>query len=206
LRPGVNELRLLYLGWLIRRKGLRDLINAVARVPTVRLDLVGPVVRPAEAAELRALIKSLAIGDRVTIAEPVAYHQVPRLMLGYDALILPSFTEAFGMVVVEAMSLGLPVIGTRTGILEHAPADAFVEVPIANPIGLGARLSSLADRRAVELPAVGERGRSFASEQFDEAATINAWRQMYAEIGRHSRKSALRLTSRAVGHRKPDDG
>ena len=171
-------LRLVYLGWLIHAKGLGDLVRATARVPEVTVDLVGPPIRPAEAREIAALIETEGVGDRVRILEPVPAAEVPAVMRRYDALILPSHEESFGMVVAEAMALGVPVIGTRTGVLEQAPADVFVSAPIADPDGLAAVLRSVAGMRD-RLPGIGERGQRHAERHFSAEVAMGAWRALY---------------------------
>ncbi|MCC7134201.1 MAG: glycosyltransferase family 4 protein [Gemmatimonadales bacterium] len=191
-----NGLRLVYLGWLIHAKGLGELIRAVARVPGVTVDLVGPPIRPAEARDLAALVESERVGDRVRILDPVPATEVPSVMRRYDALILPSHEESFGMVVAEAMALGVPVIGTRTGVLEQMPADAFVVAPVRDVDGLADVLRTVAAARD-GLRGVGERGRRHAERHFTAEAAMRKWRALYQ--GLYQPSASDRRTQPAQG-------
>lgn len=65
------------------------------------------------AASLPPLIRQLRMGDAVSLLGEVA--DVPGLLAALDVLLVPSWEEAFGRVVVEGMAMGLPVIATATG-------------------------------------------------------------------------------------------
>lgn len=104
------------------RKGIRVLLEALARIlpelPEASL-IVGGEGEEREALEGRA--RALGIAGRVTFAGPV---RDPRgFYRGLDLFVLPSLDEGFGLVVLEAMATGLPVIGTRAGgtpeVLDH---------------------------------------------------------------------------------------
>jgi glycosyltransferase involved in cell wall biosynthesis len=74
---------------------------------------------------LRALLKALALMDRIellgeleTAALDAAYQQA-------DVFVLPSFHEGYGMVLAEALARGLPIISTTAGAIpDTVPADA----------------------------------------------------------------------------------
>lgn len=70
--------------------------------------------------------------------EFVPYKQVPKLMHWADILILPSqkdkyWEEYFGMVLLEAMAMGLPIIGSDCGVISEVVGDAGIIVPQKNP-------------------------------------------------------------------------
>lgn len=111
--PG--PLRLLYVGRIVRTKGLRDAIRALALLPEscpVHLDAVGDgddrVACEAEAA-------TLGVQDRVTFHGKVPRARVNEFYAQADVFIFPSFREPSGNVVIESMSYGLPVITTANG-------------------------------------------------------------------------------------------
>jgi glycosyltransferase involved in cell wall biosynthesis len=132
-RPA-GELRGLFVGRLIRTKGARDAIRALARLadmPGVTLDLVGEgEERPACEAEARRL----GVHERVRFHGRVPPTEVARFYREADALIFPSFREPTGGVVLEAMSHGLPAVvadygGPAALIDEHSG----VRVPCSEP-------------------------------------------------------------------------
>jgi glycosyltransferase involved in cell wall biosynthesis len=106
--------RLLYVGRLDDRKGIETLLRAVARLPDTTLDLVGH-----GDAEYRSRLDALAAGLGIT--DRVTFDAVPRgeLAATYrsaDVVVFPSeWAEPFGLVPLEAMACGTPVIATCTG-------------------------------------------------------------------------------------------
>ena len=116
------------LGRAERLKNFPLLLRAVAiaadRDPrfgsSVRVQLAGgpsnddPEVMP----ELRRLAGDLGIADRVHFIGPVPHERVPELYAGSDLCVVPSRYESFGLVALEAMAAGLPVLATRTGGLQ----------------------------------------------------------------------------------------
>jgi glycosyltransferase involved in cell wall biosynthesis len=107
--------RLLYVGRLDPRKGVETLLRALALLsPEYRLEIVGPG-ETSYVDQLRRLAISLGIGDRVCFAD-AGRDRVRARYLGADAVVFPSeWAEPFGLVPLEAMASGRPVIATGTG-------------------------------------------------------------------------------------------
>ena len=99
-----------------RRKGVRWLLDGLARAvaaePAIRLDIVG-AGSPAATGRLQALIARRGLGDVVTLVGALPNAALLQRLRGYRALVLPSLNETFGMVYVEALFAGLPVLFTR---------------------------------------------------------------------------------------------
>jgi glycosyltransferase involved in cell wall biosynthesis len=114
LRPAGDEVRLLFVGSLIPRKGLHDLLEALGdpRLRQVRLIVVG---EGALAPRLTALCESLGLKEQTEWLGTVPPAEVARLMRSSDLLCLPSYMEGRPNVVNEAMASALPVIATRIG-------------------------------------------------------------------------------------------
>jgi glycogen synthase len=117
-RPGpVTALRRwLFVGGLIERKGVRWLLEAFAicrrHDPALTLTLVGEgELRP----ELAKRAAELGVAEAVTFVGAVPPARALRLMYQHDVLVHPSRYETFGVVVVEAVAAGMPVIVTRCG-------------------------------------------------------------------------------------------
>lgn len=176
--PG-STLRLLYLGWIIRTKGLFELVEAVSKVDDVTLDMVGPEVRPADAAELRELIEAKGLSARVRIRQAVPHEELPRFMAEYDALVHPSHAESFGTVAAEAMLVGLPVMGTRVGVLWDLPDEQFVALPMRDAEGIADALGTVRDDKHAVLPGLSERAFHAASSAFRAGPVVERWRRLY---------------------------
>ena len=106
--------RLLYVGRIDRRKGVATAVRAVAELPAARLTIVGGGDEE-HRAELEGLISRLGVGDRVS------FQLHPRTALGRvyadaDAVLFPVvWEEPWGLVPLEGMSVGRPVVATGTG-------------------------------------------------------------------------------------------
>jgi len=105
---------------LVKRKGPEHLVNAFSKVlkkmPNAKLAVAGGGT---EAASLRAQIKKLGMGKSVFMLGKLQREEVARLMVAADVFVLPSLFESFGLVLLEAMAVGTPVVCTRTqGALE----------------------------------------------------------------------------------------
>jgi glycosyltransferase involved in cell wall biosynthesis len=166
------EYRLLYVGRLAPAKGVDDAIMALARLPSAAcLQVVGAGSQERRA-ELRVLSTRLGVADRVrfTVAEraelPAVYHRA-------DAVLFPSrWEEPFGLVPLEAMACGTPVIATGTGgsagYLRHA--SNAVLVPPQHPAALAAAVHRLAGRPALRARLVRHGMRTARAHSIAEVA------------------------------------
>jgi D-inositol-3-phosphate glycosyltransferase len=113
---------ILYVGRFDPIKGIDRLLAAVAQVQRetrLRLVLVGGGGDNApEDRALHAMCSALSLEDCVTFAGRRGHDELPDYYRAADALVLPSHYESFGLVVLEAMACGTPVIATRVGVVE----------------------------------------------------------------------------------------
>jgi len=107
---------------------LRAFQQLAGQFPTLELDLIGE--GPFRVA-LEKLAAELGIGDRVNLRGLVPSEQVREEVAGARAFCLPSRREPFGMVLVEAMSLGIPIVATTAGgipeVVRHGVDGVLVE-------------------------------------------------------------------------------
>lgn len=177
-----------YAGRWVEEKGVEMLLRAVAGLDAEsnwRLHLIGG--GPLED-RLRRLSAKLGIADRLRFEEWVVSTGMPARLRALDALVLPSLTrpnwkEQFGRVLVEAMSCGVPVVGSDSGEIPHVIGDAGLIFPEGEIEALRAQLSRLvADARLrAEL---SDRGRARVLARYTQAriaeATYAVYRQMLA--------------------------
>ncbi len=122
---------LLFVGQMVRRKGIDVLLDALTllqKMPGPR-PLLLAVGDGAELADFRAQATRLGIDDSVRFIPSMDNSALPRLWAAADALVLPSRFDAWPVVVVEALVAGLPVIGTDAcGSVRDlvTPATGFV--------------------------------------------------------------------------------
>jgi glycosyltransferase involved in cell wall biosynthesis len=172
-----------YLGRLVPEKGLLDLVEAVAGLPAVCLRLVGDgVLRPA--IERRAA--ELGLGPRLELRPAVGSTAVPATLAELDALALPSRTtaswkEQFGRVLIEAMSCGVPVVGSSSGEIPNVIGDAGLVFPEGDVPALRERLARLAESPDLRA-ALARRGRARALAEFTQAAIARRHVDVYAAM------------------------
>lgn len=140
-----DETLLISIGRLAPEKNWDTLLRAFAKIcekhPGVRLVLIGDgTARPG----LEALASELGIMDRVTFTGALPFEEIPRYLKAADAFAFASITETQGLVTIEAMAAGLPVVavdgpGTRD-IVEHRKQGLLVE---NDPDALAAGLDQL---------------------------------------------------------------
>ncbi|MEN8164620.1 MAG: glycosyltransferase [Acidobacteriota bacterium] len=114
---GNGRPQILFVGRFSENKGISDLVRAMviigAEMPEARLALVG--FGPDED-RIRSTIAAVGLGDRVTILGRVSRDDIPAHMASADLLVLPSIkVEGLGVVLLEALASGTPVVGTDVG-------------------------------------------------------------------------------------------
>jgi glycosyltransferase involved in cell wall biosynthesis len=125
---GPARYRLLSIGRLVERKGIDDVIRALRRVPDTELVIAGGPDLTAldadpEAMRLRELAERTGVADRVSFLGRVARDDVPALLRSADIVVCVPWYEPFGIVPLEAMACGVPVVAAAVGGL----ADTIVE-------------------------------------------------------------------------------
>ena len=108
-------------------KGLDILIRAAAQVTNrsrLRVLVIGgdEQARP-EFDRLAAIAEEVGIRDAVTFVGAVPHEDLPDYYRAADVVVMPSFAESFGLVAVEAMACGVPVVASRVGGLASTVAD-----------------------------------------------------------------------------------
>jgi glycosyltransferase involved in cell wall biosynthesis len=115
-RPVDRIRRWIAIAALTPRKRVDYLIQGFARCraadPGLRLTVVGT---GAQEQELRELAEALGVADAVDFRGAVEPTEIPRIMAEHDLFVHTSRHETFGVVVVEALAAGVPVLATRCG-------------------------------------------------------------------------------------------
>jgi glycosyltransferase involved in cell wall biosynthesis len=163
--------------WL-PRKGILELLEAVARLPDdrVTLHLVGDTATPGTyARRIRRRLGKPDLSGRVTVHGVVPAANVAAMYRSVDTFVLPSFVEPYGTVWGEAMAAGLPIVGWHAGNLPYL-ADHEREGLLA-PVGDVPALGRALERLALEPDlrrALGRSARERAVERptWDETADL----------------------------------
>lgn len=146
-RPSADRITILFVGRLDpRQKGLEYLIRAFDLIqPTrnARLRLVGEDW--GGLSKLRSLSTSLGLEGNVEFAGRLPRSDVIRAYATADLFVLPALFEPFGIVLLEAMAAGLPIVASRVGgipdVVEEGKAGILVEA--GNARALAQSINSL---------------------------------------------------------------
>lgn len=185
LHHGEN-FRFVHNGSLVPHKGTDLIIKAVAACDApLTLDIIGKGFnKPA----LETLVGELGVGDRVRFLDWVADHRkLADVLAPYRAFVFPSLAEANGIVVQEAMAMGLPVIclnwggpgllvDPTCGVLIEPKNETYVVDQLAEAMERLARDGILAD-------AMAESGHELAFQKgFYWAQIIDGWIEIYHDV------------------------
>lgn len=108
-----------FVGHIVPSKGVYELVKACSEVKGVKqLILIGPVNETVKN-DLRLIASNRNNGDWLLWKGEIPREEVFNYLVSANALCLPSYTEGFPNVVLEAMSLGCPVIATKVGAIEN---------------------------------------------------------------------------------------
>lgn len=122
---------LLFVGRLERLKGVEVAIRALALLrdrshDDVRLLILGEDSKEGDESEkerLKAIASELSVRDRVDFLGSVAHHELPYFYSAANVLVMPSYSESFGLVGLEAQACGTPVVGSDVTGLRSVVRD-----------------------------------------------------------------------------------
>jgi colanic acid/amylovoran biosynthesis glycosyltransferase len=168
-----DEIRLLFIGRLVRRKGLDVLLRALPRsahAAALRLEVVGD---GPERQALERLAQEAGVADRVHFLGALPRPEVLEALHRNDVLVMSSRTmpngevEGSPVVTKEALAVGLPVVATDNGGTRETipPAHRDEIVPEENEPALAAAIDRLVDQRA-SWPQRSQAGRRYVESEF----------------------------------------
>lgn len=144
-RAATDRFTVLFVGRLITRKGAATAIRSLAEThhENVELLIAGS---GRQRSSLEELVAELGIHQQVEFLGYVPEEELPRLYSASDVLVFPPAYEGFGLVFLEAMACGTPVIGTRVGgvpdLIEDGETGFVVE---GGSVEIAERIDQLAD-------------------------------------------------------------
>jgi glycosyltransferase involved in cell wall biosynthesis len=167
--------RLLCVGRVDRQKGVDLAIDALVALPDEAKLTIAGSGDDSYQAELRAQAERLGVAGRVEFAGQVAGERLPELYTAADAVLFPvRWEEPFGLVPLEAMGVGRPVVATaRGGAAEYlSDGENTIVVPPDDPEAIARAIRLLADdaelRRRLR-DAGFETAAAHTSERFEDA-------------------------------------
>ena len=120
-RINKNLIKILSVSNLKETKGIHINLKAIAKLKEIYSNISYDIIGDGEyRGKLEELIKELGLEDNVSFLGKLEHKEVIDIMKQYDIFSLPSYKEGFGMVYIEAMAQGIPVIGVKGEGIEDA--------------------------------------------------------------------------------------
>ena len=184
LRP--DEFVVLQLGRLVPRKGIDNVIRAMAKLDrsiSARLLVVGGESADPdedatpEIARLRAVAHECGVDTTVTFTGHRQREQLRTCYAAADVFVTTPWYEPFGITPLEAMACGTPVVGSRVGGIQYSVVDGVTGylVPPHDPQALAERLAHLHDNPAL--------GRAFGRAGVRRVRALFTWDRVASELG-----------------------
>lgn len=170
-----QELRILFLGNVMQRKGLHTLLKAVLSLKSqVAIDVVGSLsVEPSYAKKMQEIVKTHNLNSLITFHSSLDNEPLKQKLKNAHVLIVPSSYEGFGIVYLEGMGFGLPAIGTTAGaaseVIEHGKTGYLMEPNDSE--SLAKIISNLVeDRELLTKLSINARNRYLTQPKWEETA------------------------------------
>lgn len=178
---------LLFVGRIQPLKGLSVAVAALAELAhsDARLVVVGGPSGPDGTEELRRvadLVDDLGLSDRVHMVDPRPHHALSSYYRAADVVVVPSRSESFGLVALEAAACGVPVVASAVGGLQMLVDDGVTGhlVDPRDPAAFAARVDALLGDPA-EARRMGRAAQELA-EAFSWSTTAGRLRRMYSDL------------------------
>jgi glycosyltransferase involved in cell wall biosynthesis len=193
-RPLRGPAQLLFVGPLVRRKGLHSLLEALRLVMkeglSFRLSIAGD---GPERSSLQREAARTSVGEFVTFEGRVSDQRLIQLYESADVFVFPSHQEGFGLVLVEAMSFGLPIVACEVPPIPEVVGDAAILVGANDPRALADGLIKVlgdADLRA----RIAERAVTRARDRYGWARIGRETLDLFDELRTRSTASSKHRT------------
>ena len=186
-----DEFVILFVGWLLPRKGVDFLILALRellddeslRDTRFRLAIAGS--GPGQE-RVEGLIRRAGVEERCLFIGPFAYDRMPEVFRAADVFVLPSIAtpewqEQFGMSLIEAMACGVPVVSTYSGAIPEIAGDAGVLCQPNDFLSLYEALKELIED-AGKRKELADAGRQRALERFTLDAYAHGLDEVYGAM------------------------
>jgi glycosyltransferase involved in cell wall biosynthesis len=177
-----GEPYVVFLGRVSWKKGLDRLIRAIPYMSSDLRVVIAGNDEEGLGPSLQAQADQLNVGGRVVFTGAVDGQEKQALLAGARLLVLPSYSENFGNVVVEAMAAGCAVVVTpEVGIAPSVEAAGAGWVVDGDPATFGKRVAELSANAALR-HAMGERGREAAQREFSWSRVAERMESAYRTV------------------------
>jgi phosphatidyl-myo-inositol dimannoside synthase len=181
---------LVFVGRVVPEKGVEDVVHAIHLLRATHPDVTAAIVGTGQHVEhTRRLAEKLGVADRIQLPGWVDPEEVPNWFSASDMVLAPSrigvdgWQEGQGLTIIEAMSVGRPVVSTRTGGIPETISDGETGLLVepADPQALANAVDRLCT--APDLAAkIGRRATESVQSRFSREASADGFSALYGEI------------------------
>jgi UDP-glucose:(heptosyl)LPS alpha-1,3-glucosyltransferase len=176
-----NEFLLLFIGVPFKRKGLEYVIRSLPYIPQTKLFVIGKE----SPTFYKELAFKLGVDNRITFLKFV--EKISQYFAAADIFVLPTLYEPFGLVVLEAMASGLPVVVSETAgaaeLIEDGKDGLLVENP-KNPEEIAEKINYLLENDSLR-KRIGRNARKKA-EKYPWSRTAEEMLKVFEEVAKNS--------------------
>lgn len=172
----------LYVGSIIERKRLEDIILAISSMPLKEqkpLVVVGTGKEYAQ--KVRSLIQDKGMDDQVIFTGQVSNTQLGHIYRHATALLFPSMYEGFGIPLIESIASGTPVIAAKVSSLPEAAGPGGLYFEAKNHQELMQCMQTLQSSKELRQKLVKE-GQAYVSANFDHPIICKKWMELYQSL------------------------
>lgn len=183
-----DTFELLFVGRIVREKGILDLLDAIEQVPSVHLHVVGDALgsdRDPVAAEVDSRLARPGMTNRVARHGMITRAQLRELYDRIDGVCLPSYREGVPRSLIEALASGRPVVATNIRGCRELVKDevnGFL-APAGDVEALATALRRMVGLSAEALAAMGNEARASADPERRESSVFVRIIQAYTDLG-----------------------
>lgn len=200
-RPESQELRLLWLGKIIPRKGLFLALEALSQVNSsipFTLTVVGSGNLDKHLGEW---IQNFKLEKKVKYVGLIPWTQVKQTYLNHDVFLFSSLRDSYGSVLLEAMSQALPIIALdHHGARDFVPEDAGIKIPVTHPedtVSAFTRAIEYIYYNPEKRLAMGRAAYNFALEQSWQQRALQI-SQLYQDLVKNSKLKLASVSNKCI--------
>jgi glycosyltransferase involved in cell wall biosynthesis len=179
-----NGFEIMTAGYLLKRKGIQYLVEAMPLIlrefKNVKLRIIsdGPFKH-----ELMRLVKKLSLDDTVIFEGLVPRSELVNYYANCDVYVQPSLSEAFPSTIIEAMSVGRPVVATNVGFIEEHVIDSVTGflIPKADDESIARKILTLLSDEELR-NRIGKKAYEYAERTFNYQDIVAKWYNLYLKL------------------------
>ena len=178
-----GRFHLLFVGNLLERKGVKDLLQAFASPGIRAREIVLTMAGGGPVETYRAMAVELGIADRVSFTGWISQDEARALMVASDALILPAYDEGLPLVILEALASRTPVICSPVGSIPEVLRDGQTALFVSpgDEAGIATAIVALQEQPALRRD-LAEAGAALYDRLFTMDAFARSFGRLYAAL------------------------